>query len=201
MLINCPYCRSRVDAKVHGERDYHNPEEDPYPYKVAVLSCPSYGNTLVGIQENEYDPHQNACFWSNATRPWPSPGKLISWLIPDTLRDSLQEADRCFRAGAYTACAAMCGRAREAMCIHHKASSSDLAVGLQELKERDIIDSRLLKWGEELRKIRNISVHATGEIVSQEDANDILEFVHAIADYVFVLNCRFKQFMDRRGNN
>ena len=37
------------------------------------------------------------------------------------------------------------------------------------------------------------------EKVSKQDAEDVLDFVHAICEYVFVLTERFNTFMGRRG--
>jgi hypothetical protein len=55
-----------------------------------------------------------------------------------------------------------------------------------------------LKWGEQLRKHRNTAAHATGEKISREDSTDLLEFVAAICDYIFVLTARFDAFMARK---
>lgn len=49
----------------------------------------------------------------------------------------------------------------------------------------EIIDDRLFKWSEELRKHRNLATHATGERISQDDSTDLLDFLNAIYEYVF----------------
>ncbi len=55
-----------------------------------------------------------------------------------------------------------------------------------------------MTWGDELRKVRNLAAHASAERVAQEDARDVLDFVHAITDYIFVLSRRFEWFMKRK---
>ena len=136
--------------------------------------------------------------WTDAVRIWPKPKRMIPWTIPDVVRSPAEEADRCFNAGAYSACAVMCGRALEGICMHYEAESKTLDQGLQELRNKDIIDKRLHQWGDELRKVRNLGAHATTERIGSEDAQDVLDFLRAIIDYVFVLNERFEHFMNRR---
>src|SRR5947208_9172197 len=114
MLIECPYCRSRVDANVEGQCTLpKDPEDhDPFDTKVAVGKCASCGSVLVGLQE-EHDHPDYGSYWSDAERVWPQPKRTISRSVPDIVKSSLEEADRCFSAGAFTACAVMCGRAIE----------------------------------------------------------------------------------------
>lgn len=92
----------------------------------------------------------------------------------------------------------MSGRTLEGVCNHYLPKSKNLADGIKGLKEKGIIDDRLFHWGEELRKHRNIGAHATDEKISKEDAKDLLDFVNAICEYVFVLTGRFNKFMERK---
>ena len=92
----------------------------------------------------------------------------------------------------------MPGRTLEGVCKHHSTKTKNLAAGLKELKEKGIIDERLFKWGEELRKHRNIGAHASDEKISKEDAKDLLDFVNAICEYVFVLTEKFNKFIERK---
>ena len=92
----------------------------------------------------------------------------------------------------------MCGRALEGICLHHHKKVDSLQAGLLELLNADIIDKRLYTWSEELRKLRNLGAHASDIVVPHNDAKDVLDFLHAITDYVFVLNDKFSKFMNRR---
>jgi hypothetical protein len=197
MLIDCPHCKARVDAKAHGERTTYDANRDAFPYRVAVLECVTCHRTLVGFQEQVHHPDLGEV-WTHTDRLWPEPKRLISGAIPDIVRISLEEADRCFNAGAYSAAAVMCGRALEGVCVHYKTKSQNLYSGLKELRDTKVIDERLLTWGDELRKVRNLGAHASTEKVPRDDARDVLNFLHAICDYVFVLSRRFENFMSRR---
>jgi hypothetical protein len=117
------------------------------------------------------------------------------------VRVSLDEAERSFRASAYLASAVMCGRALEGICRHFNTKSAYLGGGLKELLDREIIDKRLFEWSQALQRSRNAAAHASEERISKEDASDLFDFVVAIADYVFVLNERFQEFMKRQSGN
>jgi tRNA-dihydrouridine synthase len=134
-------------------------------------------------------------------RVWPSPDSHFSWRIPVIARGSLEEAAKCFKVGAYSACAVMCGRALEGICRHYKTRSTNLAGSLKELLDQGIIDGRLFEWSEALKSLRNIGAHATGVAVSEQDARDLLDFANAICEYIFVLAAKFEEFMERRRTN
>ena len=200
MLIDCPYCKSKVKASVEGEREHFDPREDQFPYRVQVGGCPSCHQTLVGVSEQvptEDDFGDVEDIWSAVTRVWPLPKRVLAWHVPEIVKTSVDEADRCFQSGAFTASVVMCGRALEGVCVD-KGIKATLQAGLQELVKQKIIDQRLYEWGEELRKVRNLGAHATPEKVSREDASDVLDFLHAIADYIYVLNRKFEEFRLRR---
>lgn len=197
MIIECPYCESKVDGIHRGEHESYDPTDDPFPFKAILLQCPVCNNALLGgsdlIQLN-WDKH----VWSDVARLWPQQDNHIDPNIPAIARNSLVEARLCYRARAYSASAVMSGRTLEAVCKHQKTSSSTLAGGLKELKSQGVIDERLYQWSDELRKHRNIGAHASVERISKEDAKDLLDFSEAICEYIYVLSERFNRFMERK---
>src|SRR5262249_34892443 len=96
------------------------------------------------------------------------------------------------------ACTVMSGRALEGICRHFGTQKVNLGPGIKQLREKGIIDTRLGTWAEELQKARNLSAHASDEKVTKEDAQDLLDFVEAICEYVFVLTAKFDSYMARR---
>jgi hypothetical protein len=195
MIIECPHCESRVDAKVLAEREY-GPTEDQDPRKVYFLECPQCALTMLGHSELiEFD---DGFAYARPTRLWPEPPEQFHVSIPPLTRMSLEEARKCFGAQVYAACAVMCGRAIEAICAEYETKSKNLGAGLKELKEKQIIDQRLFDWGEALRLKRNIGAHATGEHISRQDAKDVIDFAVAICEYVFVLSQKYEAFKERQ---
>lgn len=196
MIIECPNCESKVDAVQKGEVGSSDDDYGP-PTKIVLVECPICKSPILGdsdmiqVGRDEWD-------WSDLTRVWPSPDNNIDREIPDIARNSLIEAQMCYKAKAYSACAVMSGRAIEGVCIHHSTKNkTTLAAGLKELKDLGAIDKRLFDWGEELRKHRNIGAHASDEKISREDAKDLLDFATTICEYVFVLNAKFLRFQER----
>jgi len=197
MIVECPYCESKVDGIVKGEHQSYDPNEDPFPFKAVLLQCPVCNNPILGgadLIQVDYDRHE----WSDLNRLWPKQESHIDWNIPEIARNSLIEAKLCYKVRAYSASVVMSGRTLEGVCKHHGTLTKTLAKGLEELKNMGVIDERLYQWGDELRKHRNIGAHATDEKISKEDARDLLDFVNAICEYVFVLNEKFNQFMARK---
>lgn len=198
MIIECPNCESKVDGIERGEI----PDNDPdYPFrcKRVLVECPVCKSALLGITE-EIQVGHDEWEWDGLRRLWPPQDSSVDGDIPEIARISLIEAKLCFKAKAFSACAVMCGRTIEGLCMHHKTKGKTLAAGLKDLKEKDIIDSRLFEWGEALRKHRNIGAHATSEKISKEDAKDLLDFSTAMCEYVFVLNEKFNRFKARSEN-
>ncbi|MBL7185494.1 MAG: DUF4145 domain-containing protein [Phycisphaerae bacterium] len=196
MIIECPYCEAKVDGEVKGEHEYCHPEEGP-PFKAVLLKCPVCSNALLGGSDWEQT-GPDIAEWSELTRLWPQQESHIAWEIPAIARNSLIEARMCYKAKVYNSCVVMAGRTLEGVCQHHSTKDWRLAGGLKELKEGGIIDDRLYEWGEELRKHRNIGAHASEDVITKEDAKDLLDFAQAICDYVFVLNAKFNRFMERK---
>jgi hypothetical protein len=196
VIVECPHCESQVDCEEKGSVALDGDDGD-MPSKAVLLECkicrsPLFGITeLIQITEDAWD-------WGHAYRLWPAQDRDIDRGIPEIVRLSLIEAENCFKAKAFSACAVMCGRTIEGVCKHHAPETGNLAGGLKKLKEDGVIDTRIYSWGEALRSHRNLGAHATTEKVSKEDARDLLDFSIAICDYVFVLNEKFNRFQARQ---
>lgn len=201
LILECPYCKANVQARALASHESFNPDEDPTQFKATLLECTACKNTLVAGQYEDYDSESENSYYGTPWRLWPSPKRSLSWEIPSLVRVSIDEADRCLKAGAFIASAAMSGRALEGICRHFKTKSQYLGGGLKELLDEEIIDKRLFEWSQELQKHRNIAAHATEARISSKDAESLLEFVVAICDYVFVLSAKFNQFMTRKAEN
>lgn len=191
MIVECPQCESKVDAGVLAEaKGLEVLEEDvALPYVVSLVTCPSCKEPLLHYRDDT----------GAESRVWPPAETLPHWMLPPLVRDSLTEAQKCFKATAFIACAVMCGRALEAVGRHFKpGGNGNLGWNLRELKTAGIIDERILTWGEALRRFRNIGAHPSDEKIDKEDARDLLDFATAICDYVFVLTKKFDEFRERQ---
>lgn len=195
MIIECSYCEVRVFGKVIAEHVTRDPDV-PYVSYVQLMECPRCNNTLIGGYDNfpDEDPENT----NEVVRLWPNQEIFSPLDIPEICRVSIVEAKLCYKAKAFSATAVMCGRVLEGICKHHGTTSKNLFTGIKELREKKIIDERIYLWSEQLRHHRNIGAHASEEKVTKEDARDLLEFVIAICDYVFVLTKKFEEFVSRK---
>jgi len=195
MIIECNTCDSNVDAEVLGSNDEFDPEVGD-PYRYSLTKCPVCGSTLLAGQDH-YQIGAEEWEWGKARRLWPDPDDYLHRSIPSDARTSLEEARKCYKAKAFSACAVMCGRAIEAVCVEHTKEKT-LAKGLKALKDDGIIDGRLFEWGDSLRHERNLGAHATGVKTTRDDARDVMDFAIAICEYVFVLSEKYKEYKERK---
>lgn len=197
MIIECPDCESKVDAKVLKEHESSGDEEFVIRFKTFLLECPICKQAILAGQELwQIAPKETQ--WLDARRLWPQPEKYLDLTIPYAVRNSLKEAEICYQAKAYSSCAVMCGRALESICSECGTESKFLAGGLKELLDKQVIDKKIYDWSEELRKHRNIGAHAGEEEIFKQDAQDLLDFANAICDYIFTLTRKFEGFMKRK---
>jgi hypothetical protein len=194
--IECDRC-GLVDARVIGAHSIYN-DEVAEPQETILANCPNCDQPLLAQQwyfEEYWHPEQGTVgSWTPPKRAWPNPDPSIPWELPEVVRTSLVEAQKCLHANAHLACAVMCGRALEAMGQDLNANESMLAKGLKELRDSGKIDERLYEWGEELRDKRNIAAHPNAEDISQRDAQYLFDFALAICDYIYVLSAKFERF-------
>ncbi len=201
IVIECPHCAIKVAGSVLVERHCNptDPDDNYDPFILYFLECPSCLNPMLGCSDliritlDKWD-------YDKPYRLWPEPTQTLHWSIPLSVRQSIEEAQNCFKGQAYAACAAMCGRVLETICQERgvKEEEDKLYRALKKLRCKDIIDGRLFEWGTMLREQRNIGAHASDEDISKEDANDLLDFTIAICDYIYVLTHKYERFKKRK---
>jgi hypothetical protein len=204
IAVTCALCEAVVNAKIlatHETQAFDDTIGQELPEaQVTLAVCPSCDEGILARRtwegEGDWGP-----VWSRAVRVWPQAERHAHEDIPPVVRTSLEESERCFRAGAYTASVVMSGRALEGLGIHFKAKKWQIKDSLAELRDRNIIDPRLFEWGEALRKDRNLAAHASDKKFTKEDAVDLLDFINSICEHVFVLTPKFEAFMARKSNS
>jgi hypothetical protein len=205
-IVDCHICKAKVAAIEKGSvSQAYQDEESYYPEgeKVMIGFCPRCKNILVGkadqIGFEGINDDQDR--WSNVIRVYPNPRKTFqSRRIPRSAKESLSDADLSLQANANIAACVMFGRALEAVCKDALGTTKiTLAKGVDMLKEKGIIDSRLYDWSQQLRAFRNLAAHADTDVssISRRDAEDLQSFVYAIIEYVYDLTDRYNEFKAR----
>jgi hypothetical protein len=150
--------------------------------------------------------------YGDFVRVFPKPAKTFSsGRIPRALTQSLLEAERSLQAGANIAACVMLGRSLEALCrdVLERSKNAEgnnnekprrpvmLAAGIEQLREKKIIDDRLYDWSQDLNAFRNLAAHPEDISISRQDTEDLQAFVYAITEYVYDLADRYKEFKER----
>ena len=191
MLLDCEYCKARVDAQVLHQ--YEIADNDAPTFLVTLAKCPQCSVPLLAQQMEDFGEHA----WLLPERLYPEESTL-SHTLPKPIRDTFQEAQACLKAGAYTAAAIMCRKTVEGICAEHGHQERTLAESLRSMRDAGIIEARLYDWADALRLYGNEAAHDVSVTVSAQDAKDLLEFGHALIEYVFTYRDKFEAFRARK---
>ena len=123
----------------------------------------------------------------------PIPHKPASDKIPPRIKSEFEEASLCFAVGAYRACVAMCQRTLESLWQNKRVS------GLSQLLGDGLISQRLYDRANEIRHWAGITKHKPiAKPVSGEDAEELLAYLDAILNHVYVEPKSFKALKKKR---
>jgi len=199
MLVECANCEAIVDGELIA--DYIDvDEESGMAGKYSFLKCPRCSRPFIMLQVDDSFGFQGGN-WDEPKRLYPPIEMGVSQSIPNPLRLAYDEARSCFRVKAYTATAIMCRKTLEGIADENKITARNLAASLKEMKDKGIIENRLYEWADTLRISGNEAAHGVNSQVSHQDAKDILEFTHALLEYVFTFQEKFEQFKKRQINS
>ena len=197
-IVICPNCHQRVIPDEQGD------EYEPFPFlregdslprwRYIFASCEICWQALVVRKSMEGDEKRKP----TVEVLWPTPERVLSDAVPESLRQEHAEARACFNARAYTATVVMVRRTLEGVCSDHEVTKKPLYAALEEMRSSGLIEGRLFEWAQELRVLGNDAAHFTGRVVSSQDAEDALSLAEALMDYMYVFSAQFDKFRMRR---
>lgn len=131
---------------------------------------------------------------NNIEKIYPDPLlKPVHEKTPELLKKDLEEANLCFSVGAYRAAGVMARRVLQICCIDKKAPiDKKLQEQIDWLLKQQIITKGLKEWAHEVRLTGNDAAHPqkdiekNNEIVSQDDAKDILTLLEKFIDVLYI---------------
>jgi hypothetical protein len=188
LIVECPRCNATM---LERPRYSYGREDERYGVETySLIACPTCEEPLL-VNRAE------ASGWE-PFRLFP-PTKDVSTKIPVNIGVAYAEARRCLSARCARAAALMCRATLEALTRHQGCHvRNNLSASLRKLHENKVIDDRLLEWAMALHQGGNLAAHEDEPGIEPEDARDMVEFVEAILDYVFVLHARFEEYKRRR---
>jgi len=189
---HCPHCSKAVLLEVL-RRWYNVPQDDdewdPHQWTAAV--CTSCDSPIVLYQERDGGD------WGTPTQEYPAADRQLPHSVPQRIRTDFEEAQRCMRSQSYTAGAIMARRVVETLRKEQGYTKGKLFDALKSMKDDGVIDSRLYDWADTAREVGNEGAHEPTP-VSREDAEEVLRFVEALVDYLYVFQKRHADFLRRR---
>ena len=149
----------------------------------AILVCEACGGRFLA-EKDVFDK------W---TAVYPISHKTVTEEIPQPIKSEFEEANLCFAVEAYRACTSMCETALEALWREQKAS------GILDLKNKGIISPQLYDRANEVRLWGNVAKHElVADVVAKEDAEQLLAYVDALLNAVYVEPKRFDNLKQKR---
>jgi len=150
---------------------------EPYEYGVTqygILWCGACGEHIV-VEKDQYASEDD---WRVV---YPITRKIASKEIPEPIKSEFEEACLCLAMGAYRAGVSMCQIALEALWREQKVPD------LQALYKQGTISKQLCERANEIRRWGNVAKHEPiPDVVSEEDVRQLLTYLDAILDHVYV---------------
>lgn len=200
MVLTCLHCNTTVKTEVLKEYDRYN-EYDPMDgEKYSFCKCPNCFEPIVTKSPKIYS--FEGFDWGTPVIIFPVSQFHINPAIPKEIRDALTESIKCFEADLFTPTVIMCRRTLEGFCqLMGIKKKVPLVKALEELKNKEIINSQLYMWATLLREMGNDAAHNTDINFSYADAKDLLDFTIAILDFTYSFKDKFDKFRKRKSEN
>ena len=202
----CPRCRKQSSFEMVGEHplgfgkaqftDSLAGRTTGVEERVGVLHCRNCRQRVLVVEKAKYGKQ----LFSGATnmpeiRPvewrgvhwWPPVRSSIHKAVPEAIGLALQEAETTLAANCYRASSIMARHALEAVVAHQGGSGKSLADGLKSLVSANKLQANLADWATEVRLVGNAGAHNPLAPVPREDAQDLVSFMHALVEYLYVL--------------
>lgn len=194
LVVRCSRCENAVQGSVEGA--FHREDESGNLTEFLLLKCGNCGAALLATRELEWDGDE----WipDPAYVIYPESQRGLSRQIPQAIRSAYEEAATCYSGGNYTASALMVRRALQALVSIKLGEKAEIFAGLKQMREAGQLDPELYKWADELRAVGNEAAHDFNETITKQTALDLLEFAHAIIEYLFTFKEKFVEFQKRR---
>jgi hypothetical protein len=133
--------------------------------------------------------------------PWPIGGPSSHpkhW--PDEVGRFWLQAHRNLRDSNFDAACVMARSALQVALRHHEAKGSNLKQEIADLGAKGLLPPIIREWADNVRELGNDSAHPKpGQAAAnRSDANDIVNFLDFLLEYLFDLPQRIKAYRERK---
>ena len=199
----CPYCNKLVHfswCHISNDYEYHDISRYLDNYYIenkvgiwAMAECPSCDNIVLIKMKIDSSSYNNNALDLVEIIPAPLPNPTDD-RVKREIKIDIDEAKICFSVKAYRACAIMCRRALQTICIDNGANpNKNLDYQIEELFENGTITKKIADWATSVRWVGNDAAHPKNEEVTTDDADRILKLTEQIADNLYVTDALSKE--------
>jgi hypothetical protein len=191
---DCPHCgvRSLFNPVVQG---YVETQTGNFQSIAQTAQCVSCKNFLL-VTATKHAGQGATEFSLRAVYPIDKPKDTVDGAVPKAIADDFAEAMRCQFILAYKATVTMCRRALQAAVLEKMASPDrSLIHQIDELAEKGVITNPLKDMAHVIRLTGNVGAHPDEDglkNVTDEDAEDILQFTKEFFHHVYVMPAKLK---------
>lgn len=183
-LDRCPHCAVAkpvlVNQSVHQAADHANQNQRTW----ALYKCYSCGGMVMAVAPGSQG--------ADITQIWPAP-EAVSEAIPQRAREFLSQAIASIHAPA--GAVMLTASAVDAMLKDKGLKEGSLNSRIDAAAGAHLITQEMASWAHEIRLDANDQRHADehAELPSAADANKVIEFARALAQFLYVLPARVER--------
>ncbi|MCX2450063.1 DUF4145 domain-containing protein [Pedobacter sp. PLR] len=195
----CPACNSIVETGVIFTYTYdvsYTDELQNEGTEIILSKCLNCDRPV--LTEEQFRNIEEHSWINSKAQLYPVTDNIALKNAPGIVINPYKEAAKCYRAQAYDACVIMCRKGIEAICNDKGELKGNLADKLKNLKNKNVLETTLHSWANELRLIGNDGAHSHDQIVTQQDAKDSIDFFDALITYLYHLVSQYDKLKARR---
>lgn len=196
--IECPFC----EEKGNFSTEHHAAKKKPNSSKVLNFDTLKCGNcagyVMVLWSVNEYGGSQDLHAYKVLPYPLKLTGSPEHW--PIGIQRNWLQAHKSMASENWDAAAVMARTAMQAALRHQSATGRNLLEEINSLGTAGVLPPLMIDWSHEVRLLGNTATHPDPNDpgITSEDAQDIVEFLDYLLEYLYDLPKRIQTYRDRR---
>lgn len=197
--IECPFCleKGNFELVFHEEKKKSNSQKKLNFDVYKCGNCAGFIHVFWSASESSYG---NNGLHNYKVLPWPI-GKVEApehW--PDAVKRYWKQAHDTMKGENWDAAATMAGSALQAALRESGAEGKNLKEEIEDLALKNILPAIMKEWANELRFLRNNSVHPKKDAaeLNPQDVEDVVEFLDYLLRYLYDLPKQIGDFRNRK---
>lgn len=199
--IECPFCEESGNFSLEHRSEKRKPNGNKVlnfdTYKCG--SCSSFVMVLWSV--SEFGPSQGMYDY----RVLPRSLKITNApdYMPDQVGRNWLQAQKSLETESWDAAVIMARTAMQAALREQQAKGKNLIDEINDLAEQGILPPLMVDWANEVRVLGNKGTHqnSTSEGTEADDAEDIVEYLDYLLEYLYALPKKIKIYRERKASD